>query len=49
MTEFLQWTAGAGFAIAVAAFILVRLEPAVKQLSESIAKLSGVIGKCQKQ
>lgn len=48
MSEFVQYVAGVGFPIAVAGFVLIRLEPAVRSLAETLAKLTGVIEKCQK-
>lgn len=48
MIEFLQWVAGAGFAIAVAGYLLIKIEPAMKDLTTAIAKLTGVIEKCEK-
>lgn len=46
-SDFKDYSAIAGL-IFIAGFIVVRIEPALKCLSEAVSKLTGVIEKCQK-
>lgn len=41
--EFLDWCNSYGFAIVVAAYILLRIEPAIKDLNKSVVLLSIIV------
>ncbi len=48
MTDWVTLISNVGFPIAVASYLLVRLEPVVKDLQHSIAGLANVISKQEK-
>ncbi|WP_078394542.1 YvrJ family protein [Shouchella patagoniensis] len=48
MTDWVTLISNVGFPIAVASYLLVRLEPVVKDLQQSIAGLTTVISRQEK-
>ncbi|GAF11723.1 hypothetical protein JCM19046_3352 [Bacillus sp. JCM 19046] len=49
MQDWVTLISNVGFPIAVASYLLVRLEPIIKELQQSIAGLATVISKEQKR
>lgn len=49
MTELMNVITGVGFPIGVAVFLLVKIEPAIKENTRVTAALTEIIRKCIKQ
>lgn len=48
MNDWQSFIASVGFPVFVAAFILIRLEPAIKALTATLDRLTAIIQKCEK-
>jgi len=48
MTELVGLLRDFGFPVFVAVFVLVRIEPAIRGLTDTLSKMSGIIEKCGK-
>jgi len=42
-TDFIQWAIGQGIAVAVLAFVLVRLEARMSAMQETLTRLAGTL------